>query len=184
MTDLYVTDEMGRNVYYVYKMKIPSGGIVRSVKYDFFIKTYDIAFVAKDCLKALGYEDKEPNIYQYVSPENIIDGADIDANVFIRVDEHHVEPVILITVNGFFELVMKSNIPEAIKFQHWVNNEVIPAVYYGRGNVIINDNRDEGNFDTVESAYKEAEIPVMTSQPTINIPHKRIVEKIHYSIFI
>lgn len=130
---MYVTDEKGRNVYYVYKMKMPSGGVIRTVKYDFGTKGYDIAFIAKDCLSALGYKDKETNnpIYEYVSPINIIDGKNTETNVYIRIDEYNVEPAMLITLGGFFELVMKSNTPEALIFQNWVNNEVLPALYTG-----------------------------------------------------
>ena len=132
MTELYVTDEKGKNVYYVYNMMMPSGSIVRTIKYDFGIKGYNMAYVAKDCLKELGYNDREVNktIYQHVSKENVINGNN-ELNVFIEVDEQHVEPVILINLNGFFELVMKSITPEARVFQHWVNNEVLPALSKG-----------------------------------------------------
>lgn len=61
MNDLYVTDEKGRNVYYVYNMKMPTGGMIRTIKYDFGTKGYDIAYVARDCLNVFGYNDREVN---------------------------------------------------------------------------------------------------------------------------
>lgn len=142
---MYVTDEKGRNVYYVYNLMTPSGSMIRTIKYDFGIKGYDIAFVAKDCLSALGYKDKETNnpIYEYVSPINIIDGKNTETNVYIRIDEYNVEPAMLITLGGFFELVMKSNTPEALIFQNWVNNEVLPTLYAG-DNMAINIYHNRG----------------------------------------
>lgn len=176
MTDLYVTDEKGRNVYYVYNMKMPSGGIVRTIKYDFGTKG-GIAYDARDCLNALGYNDKEFNktIYQYVSKENVINGNN-ELNVFIQVDEQHVKPIMLITLNGFFELVMKSNTPEARVFQHWVNNEVLPALYKG-DNMSINIHHSGGNFNSIETTNEEAEISAKASQPNNDITHKRVVER-------
>ena len=160
MTDLYVTDEMGRNVYYVYKMKMPSSGIIRTVKYDFGTKGYDIAFIAKDCLSVLGYKDIN-EVYQYVSPVNIING-NAEANVYMQIDEQHVEPVVLITLNGFFELVMRSDVPDAVKFRHWVFNEAVPALYEGE-NMAINNHHNGGIFESINSVYKEAGIPVTVS---------------------
>lgn len=144
MADLYITDEKGRNVYYVHKMNMPSSSEIRTVKYDFGASGYVMAFVAKDCLSALGYKDKETNnpLYEYVSPINIINGKDTEANVYIQIDEYNVEPAVLITLSGFFELVMKSNTTEALIFQHWVNNEVLPALY--GYNVAINIHHNGG----------------------------------------
>lgn len=163
MTDLYVTDEKGRNVYYVYNLTTPSGSVIRTIKYDFGTKGHGIAFVAKDCLDTLGYkyQDKEPNraIYQFVSKENIINGKDTKTKeVYIQVDEHHVKPVVLITLNGFFELVSRSNMPDAIKFQYWVNNEVLPALYRGE-NMAINIHNNGGIFESIDSVREEAGIP-------------------------
>ena len=165
MTDLYVTDEKGRNVYYVYNLTTPSGSMIRTIKYDFGTKGHGIAFVAKDCLEALGYkyQEKEPNkaIYKFVSKENIINGKDSPDNeavVYIQVDEHHVKPVVLITLNGFFELVSKSNMPDAIKFQYWVNNEVLPALYRG-DNMAINIHNNGGIFESIDSVHDEFGMP-------------------------
>ena len=163
MTDLYVTDKKGRNVYYVYNLMTPSGGVIRTIKYDFGIKGYGIAFVARDCLDTLGYKykDKEPNqpIYTYVSKENIINGRDTKTKeVYIQVDRIHVRPVVLVTLNGFFELITKSSMPDAIKFQYWVNNEVLPALSRGE-NMAINIHNDGGFLDCIESNNEKAGIP-------------------------
>lgn len=163
MTNLYVTDEKGRNVYYVYNLMTPSGSMIRTIKYDFGVKGHGIAFVARDCLDTLGYKykDKEPNkaIYQYVSKENVINGKDVNTKeIYIQVDENHVKPVVLITLNGFFELVSRSNMPDAIKFQYWVNNEVLPALYRGE-NMAINIHNNGGIFEAIDSVRNEAGIP-------------------------
>ena len=163
MTDLYVTDEKGRNVYYVYNLTTPSGSVIRTIKYDFGTKGHGIAFVARDCLDTLGYKYKykEPNkaVYQYVSPENVINGKDVKTKeVYIQVDEHHVKPAVLITLNGFFELISRSNMPDAVKFQYWVNNEVLPALYRGE-NMAINIHNNGGIFESIDSVREEAGIP-------------------------
>ena len=158
MTDLYVTDEKGRNVYYAYNLTIPSGSVIRTIKYDFGTKGHGIAFVAKDCLKALGYNDREVNkvVYQYVTPINIING-NTEANVFIQNDERNVEYVVLITLSGFFELVCNSSMPDAKKFQHWVYNEVIPALFRGE-HMNINLHNNGGILESIESTREKASI--------------------------
>ena len=137
--------------------------MIRTIKYDFGVKGHGIAFVARDCLDTLGYKykDKEPNkaIYQYVSKENVINGKDVNTKeIYIQVDENHVKPVVLITLNGFFELVSRSNMPDAIKFQYWVNNEVLPALYRGE-NMAINIHNNGGIFEAIDSVRNEAGIP-------------------------
>ena len=137
MTDLYITDEKGRNIYYVYNLKTPSGSVIRTIKYDFGTKGHGIAFVARDCLDTLGYKynDAEPNkqIYQFVSKENIINGKDAAKEVYIRtkcsIQQYQIKPVVLVTLNGLFELVVKSNMPNATKFQYWINNVFIDRIY-------------------------------------------------------
>ena len=182
MTDLYVTDEKGRNVYYVYKTKMPSDNEIRIIKYDFGTNGYDIALVAKDCLDALGYRynKKEVNkvLYQYVSPENIING-DAKANVYMHIDKQHVEPAILISENGFFELIGKSDVPDAVKFRHWVINRALPLVIDG-DYMSINRSDNGGIFEYLDSAHEAAgiPIPVMAQQQTNNIPYKRVVERV------
>lgn len=138
MTDLYVTDERGRNVYYVHNLQTPSGGTIRTIRYDFGTKGHGIAFVARDCLDMLGYKynDAKPNkqIYQFVSKENIINGKDTETKeVYIRtrchIQRYQIKPVVLITLNGFFELVVKSNMPNAAIFQYWLNNVINDFIY-------------------------------------------------------
>ena len=170
MTDLYVTDEKGRNVYYVYNLTTPSGSVIRTIKYDFGTKGHGIAFVARDCLDTLGYKykGKEPNkaVYQYVSPSNVINGKDtppslggVSNNVYIKTEYHNqIKPVVLITLNGFFELVSKSNMPDAVKFQYWVNNEVLPALYRGE-NMAINIHNNGGIFESIDSVHDEFGMP-------------------------
>lgn len=170
MTDLYVTDEKGRNVYYVYNLTTPSGSVIRTIKYDFGTKGHGIAFVARDCLDTLGYkyDNTHPNkaVYQYVSQVNIINGKDTQANeagvsnnVYIKTEYHNqIKPVVLITLNGFFELVSKSNMPDAVKFQYWVNNEVLPALYRGE-NMAINIHNNGGIFESIDSVHDEFGMP-------------------------
>ena len=161
MTDLYVTDEKGRNVYHVYNVKTPYDTRVRTIKYDFGGNNYGVAFVARDCLDMLGYKynDARPNdpIYNFVSKENIINGKSTKTKeAYIQVDANHVKPVVMVTQNGFFELVGRSSMPDAKKFQHWVYNEVIPAVNEGS---TISRNGGGEIFKFTDSADEEVGIP-------------------------
>ena len=166
MYDLYKIDEKGRNIYYVYNLKTPSGSTIRTIKYDFGIKGHGIAFVARDCLDTLGYkyDRSHPNaqIYKYVSNENIINGTPGNITgvhqVYIQVDNSHVKPVVLVTLNGFFELINRSNMPDAVNFQYWVNNEVLPALYKG-DNMSINIHKNGGIFEAIDSVYDEFGMP-------------------------
>ena len=181
MTDLYVTDEKGRHVYHVYNVKTPYGGVIRTIKYDFGDKNYGVAFVARDCLDMLGYkyDDTHPNsaVYKFVSKENIINGKNDPPvsvtggsnNVYIKTEYHNqIKPVVLVTQNGFFELVGRSNMADAKKFQHWVWNEVIPAVNRGESTAI---NRDGGGeiFKITDSADEEVGIPSIRGTKTDQI---------------
>ena len=181
MTDLYVTDEKGRHVYHVYNVKTPYGTVIRTIKYDFGDKNYGVAFVARDCLDMLGYKynDARPNdpIYKFVSKENIINGRDdtphtvcgVSNNVYIRTGYHNqIKPVVLVTQNGFFELVGRSNMADAKKFQHWVWNEVIPAVNRGESTAINCDGGGE-IFKIIDSADEEVGIPSIRGTKTDQI---------------
>ena len=138
MNDLYTTDERGRNIYHVYNLTTPTGRVIRTIKYDFGTKGHGIALVARDCLDALGYKykDKEPNkqIYDFVSKENIINGKDDNTKeVYIRtrcpIQRFQIKPVVMITFNGFFELVTKSNMPNSAIYRHWVNSILSDLTY-------------------------------------------------------
>ena len=137
MTNLYVTDEKGRNVYHVYNLATPSGSMIRTIKYDFGTNGHGIAFVARDCLDALGYkyDDAKPNrqIYQFVSKENIINGKDDIKKAYIQtrcpIQRFLIKPVVMITFNGFFELVTKSNMPNSAVYRHWINNILSDLTY-------------------------------------------------------
>ena len=138
MNDLYTTDERGRNIYHVYNLTTPTGRVIRTIKYNFGTIGHGIAFVARDCLDALGYKykDKEPNkqIYDFVSKENIINGKDANTKeVYIRtrcpIQRFQIKPVVMITFNGFFELVTKSNMPNSAIYRHWVNNILSDLTY-------------------------------------------------------
>lgn len=162
--DVYCNMSKFRNPYYHTSLI--------SIKYDFGDKNYGIAFVARDCLDMLGYKynDARPNdaIYKFVSKENIINGKNAtphtDAgwknNIYIRTKRNHnqIKPVVMVTQNGFFELVGRSNMPDAKKFQHWMYNEVIPAVYNGESTA-NKYHSNGGTFEFMDYIHEEVGIP-------------------------
>lgn len=155
MNDLYTTDERGRNIYHVTYLTTPTGDMIRTIKYNFGINGHGIAFVARDCLDALGYKynGAEPNkqIYQFVSNENIINGKDANTKeVYIRtrcpIQRFQIKPVVMITFNGFFELVIKSNMPNSTIYRHWLNN-ILSDLLLGKNIESING----GQYKEVKS---------------------------------
>ena len=169
MNDLYTTDERGRHVYHVYNVKTPYGTVIRTIKYDFGDKNYGVAFVARDCLDMLGYkyDDTHPNsaVYKFVSKENIINGKDTKTKkVYIRtrcpIKRIQIKPVVLVTLPGFFELVIKSNMPNATIYQYWVINMINDLIY--RNSMYENLIKSDPNYTIIDG-----------------IPHrrKRIVER-------
>jgi hypothetical protein len=48
--------------------------------------------------------------------------------------------------------------PDAIKFQYWVNNEVLPALYRGE-NMAINIHNNGGIFESIDSVHDEFGMP-------------------------
>jgi len=42
------------------------------------------------------------------------------------------KPVVLVSESGLYRLVMRSDKPEAVQFQTWVVQEVLPAIRKGK----------------------------------------------------
>ena len=108
-------------------------------------------------------------IYKFVSKENIINGrndppsaADGGSNnVYIKTEYHNqIKPVVLVTLPGFFELVIKSNMPNATIYQYWVINMINDLIY--RNSMYENLIKSDPNYTIIDG-----------------IPHrrKRIVER-------
>ena len=85
----------------------------------------------------------------------------------------------LISENGFFELIGKSDVPDAVKFRHWVINGALPLVIDG-DYMSINRSDNGGIFEYLDSAHEVAGLPIpaKVSQPVNDITYKRVVERI------
>lgn len=76
-------------------------------------------FVGKDIAKILGYSNPQKALRDHV------DADDKTVNDSFTVNG---TTPILINESGLYSLILKSKLPEAKKFKHWVTSEVLPSI--------------------------------------------------------
>ncbi len=79
----------------------------------------DAWLVGKDVAAILGYKNPQKAIRDHVDEE------DRTVNDSFTV---HGTPATLINESGFYSLVVRSDMPEARKFKHWIPHDVIPSI--------------------------------------------------------
>lgn len=78
-------------------------------------------FVGKDVADALQYSNSRKALLDHVD--------NLDKNTVTNRDGNRGNPkMTIINESGFYALVMRSKLPEAIKFQRWVTSEVLPSI--------------------------------------------------------
>lgn len=75
-------------------------------------------FVASDVAKALGYE----------KPNNAINDHCKKVSKFSYPESRQLQPYNIIPESDVYRLVMRSNLPDAERFQDWVVEEVLPSI--------------------------------------------------------
>ncbi|MXN52002.1 BRO family protein [Shinella sp. AETb1-6] len=93
------------------------------------IKGREPWFMAVDAIDALGLRAKQGSSKQYLS------GLDDDERFLVgrsMVEQVHISfpnrGATFISESGLYKLIMRSDKPEARKFQDWVTREVLPAI--------------------------------------------------------
>lgn len=79
-------------------------------------------FVGKDVAEILGYSNPRKAMADHVEAEDKTDG------VTIRDSIGREQNPILINESGLYSLILRSQLPTAKKFKHWVTSEVLPAI--------------------------------------------------------
>lgn len=92
-------------------------------------------FVASDVARALGYERPNDAVNAHCKKVNKFSYGDMP---------HGAQPYNIIPESDVYRLVMRSNLPNAEKFQDWVVEEVLPSI------------RKSGSYSMAPKTYPEA----------------------------
>ena len=76
-------------------------------------------FVGTDVASLLGY--KRPN-------DSIVDNVNAADILRDTIIPRSSQKPLLINESGVYQLILRSNLPSAVKFQHWITSEVLPAI--------------------------------------------------------
>ena len=87
----------------------------------------DVWFRGKDIAKALGYENTTQSILNNVENEDKRKLEELD-NLQDRLTTYHDKITIYINESGLYNLILKSQKPEAKQFKQWVTSEVLPSI--------------------------------------------------------
>lgn len=79
-------------------------------------------FVGKDVAEILGYSNSRKALTDHVDAEDKLDG------VTIRDAIGREQSPVFINESGLYSLILRSQLPAAKKFKHWVTSEVLPAI--------------------------------------------------------
>lgn len=79
-------------------------------------------FVGKDVAEILGYSNHHKALADHVDTEDKTDG------VTIRDSIGREQNPILINESGLYSLILRSQLPKACQFKHWVTSQVLPSI--------------------------------------------------------
>ena len=77
-------------------------------------------FVGKDIAEILKYQNGSRDINRHVDDE--------DKTKVMLFDGNQNKETIIINESGVYSLILRSNLPEAKKFKHWVTADVLPSI--------------------------------------------------------
>ena len=117
-------------------------------------------FIGKEVTDVLGYSDSSQAIRKSVSEHSrrkfYVETIEIIGNCLLDVSEKRTlnNNLMMISVSGFYQLVLKSNKDKAVEFQEWVCNEVLPSLN-DKNQYIDKDNiTNEQVDDTIDEAIE------------------------------
>ena len=87
----------------------------------------DVWFRGKDIANALGYENTTKAIRDHVEEEDKSKLEELDKNETFS-STYHDKITIYINESGLYNLILKSQKPEAKQFKQWVTSEVLPSI--------------------------------------------------------
>lgn len=129
---------------------------------DIDINVYEIDgkqwFIGKEVTDVLDYKDSSQAIRKSVSEHSrrkcYVETIEITGNCLSDVSEKRTvkNNMIMLSVSGFYQLVLKSNKDKAVEFQEWVCDEVLPSLQ-NNGYVIDEKNINKEQFGRLENDY-------------------------------
>lgn len=106
-------------------------------------------FVAKDALAGMGYpQTSHANILKKLADDEVI----------LKQIQKGVRSVSLISESGLYKLVMRSDKPEAQRFQDWVTRDVLPAIRKDGAYIMGEEKVATGEMDEDAFVLKAIEI--------------------------
>lgn len=129
---------------------------------DIDINVYEIDgkqwFIGKEVTDVLDYKDSSQAIRKSVSEHSkrkcYVETIEITGNCLSDVSEKRTvkNNMMMLSVSGFYQLVLKSNKDKAVEFQEWVCDEVLPSLQ-NNGYVIDEKNINKEQFGRLENDY-------------------------------
>lgn len=117
-------------------------GSIRTIDIDG--KTY---FVGKDIAKALGYDEPHKAVIRHCR---------YGMKHPIPLEQGGTKPMNVIPEGDVYRLIIKSQLPSAEKFEHWVFDEVLPTLRETGSYMIVEDNEHPYEAVSTDNRYLEA----------------------------
>ena len=144
-------------------------------------------FIADDVCKILGYKNTAKAIADHCG--KVIDSKDIDERhclakkMTVKDANGQGRPMIAINEPDLYRLIIRSRMPEASKFEHWVMEDVLPSIrktgkYAVKRKIEFSNPEDQAKFEAAKTeASGQCELfPNM--MPSMTFP-KPLTEKIN-----
>lgn len=135
----------------------------------------EVAFVGKDVVDILGYQNGSRDINRHVDEE--------DRHKVMIFDGNQNKETIVINESGLYSLILSSKMPNAKKFKHWVTSEVLPAIRKHGVYTIDSMLNDPDSLINALQAYKKEREEKLALQQTVAIQSQQIAEmqpKVNY----
>jgi prophage antirepressor-like protein len=81
-------------------------------------------FVGKDIAEILGYSNSRKAMADHVDAEDKVQGCGVTIRDAIGREQN----ATLINESGVYGLILRSNMPKAREFKHWVTSDVLPSI--------------------------------------------------------
>lgn len=121
----------------------------------------EVLFAGKDVAAALGFKKTYDALRRHVQAEDkrLIRPADISNTAKRGSESIPNAGMTFINESGLYSLVMRSNLPTALEFQHWVTSEVLPSI------------REKGYYITPQN---RANCPSITTREKVDLLFKSL----------
>lgn len=102
-------------------------------------------FVAADVCRAIGHYVRPNGVVEVSTALRVLDKDQV--HTYQIRTERGLRNVLIISESGLYKLIMRSDKPEARKFQDWVTREVLPAIRKEGGYILGEEKVRSGEMD-------------------------------------